>query len=71
MEKFSMISITIDVTTLDLSVSYNAKMDSREFLRNGAHRYILWPIIDHKNSDILRLSFSDNPCDIRRSWAWI
>jgi len=33
--KFSMTSVTIDVTIFDLSAYYNPKMDCLEFLGNG------------------------------------
>ncbi|MDC3237296.1 hypothetical protein OAT93_01035 [bacterium] len=51
-----MISVTIDAPIFDLSVYYNAKLDSLEFLGNGEHRYIVWSIIDHKIPDVWRTS---------------
>ena len=48
MEKFSMISITIDVTIFDLSEYYNVEMNNFKFFGNGEHPYILWSVNDHE-----------------------
>ena len=54
MEKFFMISLTIDVTIFDLSEYYNVKMHNFKFFGNGEHPYILWSVNDHEIPNTLR-----------------
>ena len=56
MEKISMISITIDATTFDLSAYYIVKMDNFKFFENEEPSYILWSANDYEIPDTLRIS---------------
>jgi hypothetical protein len=64
MERFSMISITIDVTIFDLSEYYNVKMHNFKFFGNGEHPYILWSVNDHEIPNTLDYRQSSKITDI-------